>query len=96
MAGNTHKKRQKANWIGNIWRRNCLLKHVVEGKLKGRMEVTVRRGRRHKQLPHDRKKTTGYWKFKRGSTRSHSVDKSLWKRLWACCNTDYGTNEHEA
>jgi hypothetical protein len=25
-------KRRKANWIGHILRRNCLLKHVIEGK----------------------------------------------------------------
>jgi hypothetical protein len=25
-------KRRKANWIGHIGRRNCLLKHVIEGK----------------------------------------------------------------
>jgi len=59
------------------------------------MEVMVRRGRRRKQLVDNLKETTGYWKFKRGSTRSHSVDKSLWKMLWVCCNTDYGMNEHE-
>jgi hypothetical protein len=29
-------KRRKANWIGHIVRRNCLLKHVIEGKLEGR------------------------------------------------------------
>jgi hypothetical protein len=28
-------KRRKANWIGHILRRNCLLKHVIEGKLGG-------------------------------------------------------------
>ena len=43
-------KRRKANWIGHILRRNCLLKHVIEGKIDGRIEVTGRRGRRHKQL----------------------------------------------
>jgi hypothetical protein len=26
-------KRRKANWMGHILRRNCLLKHVTEGKL---------------------------------------------------------------
>jgi hypothetical protein len=26
-------KRKKVNWIGHILRRNCLLKHVIEGKL---------------------------------------------------------------
>jgi hypothetical protein len=44
-----------ANWIGHILRRNCLLKHVIEGKLKGRIEMTVRKGRRRKQLLHDLK-----------------------------------------
>jgi len=23
-------KRRKANWIGHIWRRNCLLKQVID------------------------------------------------------------------
>jgi hypothetical protein len=34
--------------IHHIMRRNCLLKHVIEGKIEGRIEVTGRRGRRHK------------------------------------------------
>jgi hypothetical protein len=29
--------RRKANWIGHILRRNRLLKHVIEGKLEGRI-----------------------------------------------------------
>jgi hypothetical protein len=29
-------KRRKANWIGHILPRNCLLKHVIEGKMEGR------------------------------------------------------------
>jgi hypothetical protein len=28
-------KRRKANWIGHILRRNCLLKHVTEAKVEG-------------------------------------------------------------
>jgi hypothetical protein len=28
-------KSRKADWIGHILRRNCLLKHVIEGKMKG-------------------------------------------------------------
>jgi hypothetical protein len=39
-------KRRKANWIGHMLRRNCLLKHVIEGKLEVRIEMTGRRGRR--------------------------------------------------
>ena len=27
-------KKRKANWICHILRRNCLLKHVVEGKIR--------------------------------------------------------------
>jgi hypothetical protein len=37
-------RKQKANWIGHILRRNCLLKQVIEGKIKGQIEVTRRRG----------------------------------------------------
>ena len=35
-------KRRKANWIGHILRRNCLLKHVIEGRIEGRIDVTER------------------------------------------------------
>jgi hypothetical protein len=30
-------RKVKANWIGNILRINCLLKHVIEGKTEGRI-----------------------------------------------------------
>jgi len=29
-------KKRKANWIGHMLRRNCLLKHVIEGKTEER------------------------------------------------------------
>jgi len=48
-------KRRKADWIGHIWRRNCLLKHVVQGKIEERTNGTGRRGRRRKQLVDDLK-----------------------------------------
>jgi hypothetical protein len=35
-------KRRKANGVGHNWRRNCLLKHVIEGKIEGRIEVAGR------------------------------------------------------
>jgi hypothetical protein len=41
-------RKRKANWIGHILRRNCLLKQVIEGKIKGEMEVTKRGGRKCK------------------------------------------------
>jgi hypothetical protein len=53
-------KRRKANWIGHILRRNCLLKQVIEGRLEGRIEVTGRRRRRRKQLLDGLKEKTGY------------------------------------
>jgi hypothetical protein len=43
-------KMRKANWIGHIVRRNCLLKQVIEGKINVDIEVTRRRGRRRKKL----------------------------------------------
>jgi hypothetical protein len=43
-------RKRKANWIGNILRRNCLLQQVIEGKIKRQIEVTRRRGRRRKKL----------------------------------------------
>jgi len=50
--GNTgHKiKRRKANWIGHILGRKCLLQHIMEVKKEGRINVTGRRGRRRKKL----------------------------------------------
>jgi len=46
-------RKRKANWIGHILQRNCLLKQVIEGKIKGEIEVTRRRGRRRKKLLND-------------------------------------------
>ena len=33
-------RKRKVNWIGHILRRNCLVKQIIEGKIKGRIEVT--------------------------------------------------------
>jgi hypothetical protein len=38
-------KRRKANCIGHIMRRNCLLEQIIEEKIKREMEITGRRGR---------------------------------------------------
>jgi hypothetical protein len=67
-------KRRKANWIGHILRRNCFLKHVIEGKLEGRIEVMGRRERRHKQLLDDLKEKRGYRKLK-----EEALDRTVWK-----------------
>jgi hypothetical protein len=34
--------KRKANWIGHILRRNYLRQQVIEGKIKGEIEVTGR------------------------------------------------------
>jgi len=43
-------RKRKANWIGHILLRNCLLQRVIEGKIKGGIEVTGRRGGRRREL----------------------------------------------
>ena len=53
-------RKRKGNWIGHMLRRNCLLKQVIEGKIKGEMEVTRRRGRIGKKLQDDLKDRRGY------------------------------------
>ena len=49
-------KRRKANWVGHILHRDCLLIHIIEVKTEERILVTGRRGRRRKHLLHDLKK----------------------------------------
>ena len=51
--------KRKANWIGHVLRRNCLLQRVIEGKINGGIEVTRRRGRRRKKLLDDLKEKRG-------------------------------------
>jgi len=57
-------KIKKANWIGQILHRNCLIKRVIEGEIDVRIEVTVRRGRRRKQLLDDLKEKRRYCELK--------------------------------
>jgi hypothetical protein len=57
-------KKRTANWICHIFRRNCLLKHITEGKIEEKIEGTGRQGRRRKQLLADLTETRRYWKLK--------------------------------
>jgi hypothetical protein len=57
-------RRRQANWIGHILGRNCLVKHVIEGEIEGRIKVTGRRVKRRQQLLDDLKETRGYWNLK--------------------------------
>jgi hypothetical protein len=71
-------KRRKNNFIDCILYRNCLLKHVIEGKIAG----TRRRGRRSKQLLDDGKETRRYTKSK---------EEAPWRNvLWTCSGKGYG------
>jgi hypothetical protein len=67
-------RKRKANWIGHILRRNCLLKQVIEGKIKGEVEVTRRRGRRLKKLLDDLKDRRGYSHMK-----EEALDRTMWR-----------------
>ena len=67
-------RKRKANWTGHILFRNCLLKQVIEGKIKGEMEVTRRRGRRRRKLLDDLKDRTGYSHLK-----EEPLDRTMWR-----------------
>ena len=67
-------RKRKANWIGHILRRNCLLKQVIEGKINGEMDVTRRRGRRRKKLLDDRKDRRGFSHLK-----EEALDRTMWR-----------------
>jgi hypothetical protein len=65
--------KRKANWIGHILRRNCLLRQFIEGKVKEGIEVTGRRGRIRKKLPDDNER--------RGYSHLHeeALDRTIWR-----------------
>jgi len=73
-------KRRNGNWVGHIFRRNCLLKHVTEGQTEGRMEVMERRGRRRKQLLDDLRDKWGYRKL-----NEKTVDRNVWRTRFGRC-----------
>jgi hypothetical protein len=60
--------KRKPNWIVAL-RRNCLLQRVIEGKIKGGIEVTGRRGRRRRKLLDDLKERRGILSFEGGISR---------------------------
>jgi len=66
--------KRKANWIGHILRRNCLLQRVIEGKIKGGILVTGRRGRRRRKLLDDLKERRGY-----SNLKEEALDRTMWR-----------------
>jgi len=67
-------RKRKANWIGHILRRNCLLQRVIEGKVHGWIEVTGRQGRRRRKLLDDLKERRGYSHLK-----EEDLDRTMWR-----------------
>ena len=67
-------RKWKAYWIGHILRRNCLVKQIIEGMIKGQIEVTRRRGRRRKKLLDDLKDRRGYCQLK-----EEALDRTKWR-----------------
>jgi hypothetical protein len=67
-------RKRKANWIGHILRRNCLLQRVIEGKIKRGIEVTGIRGRRRRKLLDDLKERRGYSHLK-----EEALDLTKWR-----------------
>ena len=66
--------KRKANWIGHILRRNCLLQRAIEGRIKGRIEVTGTQGRRRRKLLDDLKERWGYSRLK-----EEDLDRTMWR-----------------
>ena len=83
--------KRKANCMGHILHRNCLLKYVIEGKLEGRIEVTGRRGKRRKDQMDDREGKRVCLKLET-ETLDCALESSLWKKLNKCRKTNYRTN----
>jgi hypothetical protein len=67
-------RKQKANWIGHIFRRNCLLQWVTEGKIQGGIEVTGRQRRRCMKLLDDLKEWRGHSHLK-----EEALDRTMWR-----------------
>ena len=70
-------RKRKANWIGHILRRNCLLQWVIEGKIKEGIEVTGSRGIKCRKLLDDLKERRGYSHLKEGA-----LDRTMWRALF--------------
>jgi len=67
-------RKWKANCIGHILRRNCLLQQVLEGKIKGQIQVTRRRGKRRKKLLDDLKDRRGCCQLK-----EEALNRNMWR-----------------
>jgi hypothetical protein len=60
--------KRKANWFGHIWRQ------VIEGKIKGGIEVRERRGKRRNKLLDDLQERREYSHLK-----EEALDRTVWR-----------------
>jgi hypothetical protein len=67
-------RKRKANWIGHILSRNCLLQLVIEGKKQRGIEVTEKQRRRRRNLLKKKKKRIGYSHLK-----EEALDRTMWR-----------------
>jgi hypothetical protein len=67
-------RKRKDNWIGHILLTNCLLKQVIERKIKRSIEVTGRRGETLRKLLDDLKEKRGYSHLK-----EEGLDCTMWR-----------------
>jgi hypothetical protein len=67
-------RKRKANWIGHILRRYCILQRVIEGKIQGGIEVTGKQGRRRRKLLYNLKERRGYAHMK-----EEALDRTIWR-----------------
>jgi hypothetical protein len=66
--------KREAKWIGHILCRDCLLRQVIEGKIKGGTEVTGRGGRRRRKLLDNLREGRGYSYLK-----EEALDRTMWR-----------------
>jgi hypothetical protein len=72
--------KRKANWIGHILPTKCLLRQVIEGKIKGEIEVTGRRGRKRRKLLDDLTEPRGSSRLK-----EEALDCNIWRARFGRC-----------
>jgi hypothetical protein len=66
--------KRKADWIGHILRRNCLLPQFIGGKIKVWIELKERRGRRRRKLLDNLKERRAYSHLK-----EEALDRTMWR-----------------
>jgi hypothetical protein len=80
-------------------RRNCFLQEVIEGKIKGQIEVTSRRGRRRKKLLDDLKDRKGCCQLK-----EEALVRTMWRNrfgrdfgpvIWQITDDDDDHHHHD-